>query len=163
MANVGSPWHHPSDTDEGSFYDPFKFDVACMGHMFLFYNVSCYWLSESPWDILRSGRNSQHLIPIMPLLAPLIDRMSTQDVGYRFTAAEALAFSRYIRQAYTDLNAKLPSQLLREVEVSTDPWEYLPSEYVQLWSPQGEGWATIMSLPLSNPQGWYSSSRNYLE
>lgn len=149
MANVGSPWHHPTDADEGSYYDPFKFDVACMGHMFFLYNVSCCSLSESTWHALRSGRNWQHLISVMPLLAPLFHRMSTPDVGYRFTAAEALAFCRYIRQVYSDLNAKLPSQLVHEMPISTDPWEYFPSEYVPLWSPQGEGWATIMSLPLA--------------
>jgi hypothetical protein len=49
MAHVGSPWNHPSDADEGSFYDHFKFDVACMGQMFFFYNVSCFVLSDRLW------------------------------------------------------------------------------------------------------------------
>jgi hypothetical protein len=149
MARVGSPWHHPSDADEGSFYDPFKFDVACMGQMLFFYNVSRFSISEPPRDMLRSGWNWQHLTPIMPLLAPLIHRMSTQDLEYRFTAAEALAFCRYIRRTYSDLNAELPSQLSVEMEVGADPWRYLPSEYARLWSPQGKGWANIKSLRLA--------------
>jgi len=127
MANVGSPWHHPSDADEGSVYDPFKFDVACMGQMFCFYN---------------------HFTPIMPLLAPLIHRMSTQDVKYRFTASEALTFCRYVRQTYSDLNSELPPQLSVEEEVGADPWRYLPSEYAEQWLPQGSGWTNIMSLRL---------------
>jgi hypothetical protein len=79
----------------------------------------------------------------MPLLAPLIYRMSTQDVEYRFTAAEALAFCRYIRLTYSDLSADLPSQLHPGMEVGKDPWRYLPNEYAQQWLPQGEGWANV--------------------
>jgi hypothetical protein len=145
MAHVGSPWHHPSDADEGSFYDPFKFDVACMGQMFCFYNVSCFLLSESPGDMLKSRLCWQHFTPIMPLLAPLIHRMSTEDVEYRFTASEALTFCRYVRQTYSDLNSELPSQLSVEEEVGADPWRYLPSEYAEQWLPQGSGWTNIMS------------------
>jgi hypothetical protein len=120
-----------------------------MGQMFCFYNVSCFALSESPWDMLRSGWQWQHFIPIMPLLAPLIHRMSTQDVEHRFTAAEALAFCRYIRQTYSDLNCELPLQLSRKKDISEDPWQYLPSEYMERWLPQGSGWANLASLSAS--------------
>jgi hypothetical protein len=83
---------------------------------------------------------------MMPLLAPLIYRMSTEDVEYRFTAAQALAFCRHIRQTYSDLHADLPSQLALEAAVDLDPFHYHPSEYRELWSPGGKGWADIGCL-----------------
>ena len=90
--------------------------------------------------------------------------MSTQDVAYRFTAAEALAFCRYMRQTYSDLNSELPSQLSVEKEAGADPWRYLPSEYVERWLPQGSGWAEIASLRLTElARARYNSSRNYSE
>ena len=83
---------------------------------------------------------------MMPLLAPLIHRMSTEDVEYRFTAAQALAFCRHIRQTYSDLHADLPSQLALKAAVDLDPFHYHPSEYRELWSPGGRGWADIGCL-----------------
>jgi len=109
------------------------------------YNVSCFALSESPWGMLRNGWKWQPFLPIMPLLAPLIYRMSAQDVEHRFTAAEALAFGRYVRQTYSDLNCELPLRLSRQKEISEDPWQYL-SEYMEQWLPKGSGWANIASL-----------------
>jgi hypothetical protein len=54
----------------------------------------------------------QHLTPACPLLAPLLDRMTTDDITKRFTASEALLFCRFIRNSLTleELGKKLPGR-----------------------------------------------------
>jgi hypothetical protein len=38
---VGSPFHHPPDTGQGeTTYDPFAFDVACLGNALCIFNAS---------------------------------------------------------------------------------------------------------------------------
>ncbi|KAK0450203.1 hypothetical protein EV421DRAFT_1779527 [Armillaria borealis] len=53
-------------------YDPFAYDVALLGIVF------CH--------------EFQHLTQFVPMLAPFLDSMVTDDLSRRFTAAQALAF-----------------------------------------------------------------------
>ncbi|KAF8908494.1 hypothetical protein CPB84DRAFT_1766763 [Gymnopilus junonius] len=57
-------------------FDPFKYDVACLGIYF--------------------DETFAEYIPTAPLLAPLIDRMLTGDIEKRFSASQALDFTGYI-------------------------------------------------------------------
>jgi hypothetical protein len=55
---------------------------------------------------------SQHIIATFPFLAPLLDRMTTNDVSNRFTACEALSFCRFIRRSLSsvELDQELPAR-----------------------------------------------------
>ncbi|KAH9895154.1 hypothetical protein C8Q73DRAFT_644869 [Cubamyces lactineus] len=71
------PTYHPFDVCQGErHYNPFAFDVACLGNLFLFYFTEA--------------------IPAVPILAVLFSRMTTHVIDDRFTAAEALAFFREV-------------------------------------------------------------------
>ncbi|TDL23487.1 hypothetical protein BD410DRAFT_721283 [Rickenella mellea] len=73
LAGQGAPWFHPPDVLQGELdYDPFALDVGCMGNVF-----------SSEFEVL---------VPLIPRLGPLFDRMTTHNIRDRFTAAQALEF-----------------------------------------------------------------------
>ncbi|KAI0661353.1 hypothetical protein C8Q70DRAFT_1043948 [Cubamyces menziesii] len=85
-AFLGKSEYHPRDIHQGEgHYNPFAFDVACLGNLFLYHFVEA--------------------IPTVPLLAVLFSRMTTHVIDDRFTAAEALAF-------FSDIEAQVPSGVL---------------------------------------------------
>ena len=69
------------------------------------------------------------------MLAPLFDRMMTEDVRTRFTAQEALDFLSFIDASLTEEQRRL-----RPVELDHDwreigiRWNRLPEAFVQKWS-----------------------------
>ncbi|KAG6887084.1 hypothetical protein C0995_001681 [Termitomyces sp. Mi166 len=67
-------WYQvPADTSQGEFdFHPFAFDVGMLGVLFC--------------------NEFQHLMRVAPMLAPLLDRMTTRDIERRFKASEALRF-----------------------------------------------------------------------
>ncbi|KAG6871583.1 hypothetical protein C0995_002882, partial [Termitomyces sp. Mi166 len=67
-------WYQvPADTSQGEFdFNPFAFDVGMLGVLFC--------------------NEFQHLTWVAPMLAPLLDRMTTRDIERRFKASEALRF-----------------------------------------------------------------------
>ncbi|KAJ8468446.1 hypothetical protein ONZ51_g9638 [Trametes cubensis] len=72
-ALITVPIYHPFDICQGErHYNPFAFDVACLGNLFLFYFTEA--------------------ITAVPSLVVLFSRMTTHVIGDRYTAAEALAF-----------------------------------------------------------------------
>nr|VWO98223.1 Methyltransf_11 domain-containing protein [Ganoderma boninense] len=93
-------------------YDPFAFDVGCLGAIFQL--------------------NYADIVPIIPMLAPLFDQMTTHVVSERSKAADALAF-------FEDATRQLPSDVLcAEVKLvqSWDPvndpnvyWSKLPPDF----------------------------------
>ncbi|KAM5542805.1 hypothetical protein V8D89_003766 [Ganoderma adspersum] len=97
-------------------YDPFAFDVGCLGSMFQFYYAD--------------------IIPIVPLLAPLFDQMTTHVISERFRAAEALTF-------FEDATRGLPSDVLGtevKLEPDWDPvddpniyWAKLSPDFSKTW------------------------------
>ncbi|KAI0645510.1 kinase-like domain-containing protein [Trametes meyenii] len=69
----GTDIYHPHDTHQGEpYYNPFAFDVACLGKLFIFHLA--------------------YTIPTIPALAPLFAKMTTHVLSERFTAAESLEF-----------------------------------------------------------------------
>ncbi|PIL33028.1 hypothetical protein GSI_04477 [Ganoderma sinense ZZ0214-1] len=96
-------------------YDPFAFDVGCLGAIFQL--------------------NYAEMVPVVPMLAPLFDQMTTHVVSERFKAAGALAF-------FEDVAHQLPSDVLStEVKLvqSWDPvddpnvyWSKLPPDFCKM-------------------------------
>ncbi|KAF8872994.1 hypothetical protein BD779DRAFT_1477269 [Infundibulicybe gibba] len=112
----GFSTYHPDDINHGEFdYDPFAFDVALMGNVL----------------------SSIHLLtPAIPLLAPLLDRMTTHVVEHRFTAAEAHKFCVAIKEGLSvvELNAALPPEASAVSTWPTDRWAQVSPEFVRAWS-----------------------------
>lgn len=97
-------------------FDPFKYDVACLGIHF----------SEAFW----------HVVPSVPLLAPLMDRMVTSNIRRRFTAAEALAFIEHIQSQITPLqhSQPLPEKGHPQIWCEVDKWTGLSDSFKSEWS-----------------------------
>ncbi|KAF8886812.1 hypothetical protein BD779DRAFT_608479 [Infundibulicybe gibba] len=115
LATVGSPYNHPQDINQGEFdYDPFAYDVASMGNMLARFD---------------------YVIPTVPLLAPLLDQMTTHIVTRRFTAPEALKFCSFIRESLTvkELDTRLDPEPQRD-GYCRDRWAHLPPDFVRTWS-----------------------------
>lgn len=116
FARAGSPWNHPMDIEQGEpYYNPFAYDVASMGNMLSTYN---------------------YLTPTIPLLAPLLDRMTTHVVANRFTALEAWQFCQFIQRTLPieELYKPLPSHPVDYNSGATDRWKDLLADFVATWS-----------------------------
>ncbi|KAF9018094.1 kinase-like protein [Hymenopellis radicata] len=103
----------PTDLSQGEYdYEPFAFDVGCLGIMFSIF--------------------FQHLTPFAPILAPLIDGMETWDVRARFTAEEALQFfEKHVPHFDENLLHAVPRKYDYE---EYDRWSELPPEFVHKWA-----------------------------
>ncbi|KAK7676337.1 hypothetical protein QCA50_020720 [Cerrena zonata] len=109
---IGTLEYQPPDgTDGEAFYDPFAFDVACLGGVF------CELVG--------------HLTTLVNPLAPFLDRMVTHDISARYTAEEAL-------RALTQLEAQLSPECLttRVMRPPVGPLakEYCPCQAYNRWS-----------------------------
>ncbi|KAK7684504.1 hypothetical protein QCA50_012451 [Cerrena zonata] len=116
-SDCGSPEYHPPDVidrQSETMYDPFAFDVACMGGMLC--------------DAVG------YLTPFFPSFAPLFDRMVTPDIPSRLTASQALdEFSRILANIDPKLlatEAPLPPPATCTWH-SRDRWANLPAEFVE--------------------------------
>ncbi|KAL1942065.1 hypothetical protein VTO73DRAFT_6595 [Trametes versicolor] len=116
-AFTGKRLYHPADVFQGErYYNPFAFDVACLGNLYLVY--------------------FQEAIPIIPLLAPLLGKMTTHVIDERWSAEEAFAF-------FSDIQASLTLDVL-ESSVTLQPnfdiigtpdlyWNQLSPEFRSSW------------------------------
>ncbi|KAF8589797.1 hypothetical protein K439DRAFT_1628319 [Ramaria rubella] len=112
-AYIGSTWLNPDDTEQGEAdYDPFLHDVANMGNML---------------------REVNYIVPFVPLLAPLLDGMTTHIISRRFTAHEALSFCEFICDSLSlhELQLSLPRDSVRSP--IDDHWESLPKDFIVTW------------------------------
>ncbi|KAI0070377.1 hypothetical protein K474DRAFT_1687476 [Panus rudis PR-1116 ss-1] len=115
-AFCGWSQYHPRDVYRGQVdYNPFAFDVACLGHL-----LASTYMSA---------------IPKIPLLAPLFDKMTTHIIQERFTACEALSF--FLNEIQTSLSDDL---LDEPVELESAPiclvdlcWRDLSPEFCTRW------------------------------
>ncbi|PBK74118.1 hypothetical protein ARMSODRAFT_572887 [Armillaria solidipes] len=115
------------DLSQGEYrYDPFAYDVEAMGY------ILC--------------AQFQHLTPVLPMLAPLLDRMITRDKHKRFTAPEAFRFFQDMSSKpdvarehgldvrLDDLVGFSPAN--REHYEDYDRWEGLPESFVDEYGPE---------------------------
>ncbi|KAF8884758.1 kinase-like domain-containing protein [Gymnopilus junonius] len=96
-------------------FDPFKYDVACLGIYF--------------------DETFAEYIPTSPLLAPLIDRMLTADIEKRFSASQALDFTEYILSnvSQTTRSWRKPRSWSGGY-YERDRWNDLPEDFVSTWA-----------------------------
>lgn len=88
-AFTGKKLYHAPDVYEGErHYNPFAFDVACLARLYLAH----FKVSGSRVDGRHRLTDMQDVIPVFPVLAPLIGKMSTHVIEERWSAEEALAF-----------------------------------------------------------------------
>ncbi|KAG6852657.1 hypothetical protein H0H87_009530, partial [Tephrocybe sp. NHM501043] len=110
----------PADTFHGEFdFNPFPFDVGMMGVMFC--------------------KAFQQLTRTAPMLAPLLDRMTTRNVDQRFKASEALQFfEQYVVPLTTEdqMSSPAPEPTMDSEYVPYDyydRWQGLDPEFVEKW------------------------------
>ncbi|KAG6869914.1 hypothetical protein C0995_016301 [Termitomyces sp. Mi166 len=108
----------PGDTLQGELdFNPFAFDVGMLGVMFC--------------------KEFQHMTHVVPMWAPLFDRMTTRDVGRRFKASEALQF---FEEQVIPLTPKSILSLTPDANRAYkaydyyDRWKYLDSDFVEKWA-----------------------------
>ena len=143
------------DTRQGEpYYDPFAFDVGCMGNMLSKYNVN-----EFSFTCVGSFSEYtyQYLTPDVPFLAPLLDRMTMHIVSRRFTAVEAHEFCKAIKQRLTqeELERSLRPKPAQIQAHYVDRWGELPPDFVKAWSPHRERPPSLVIRFLR----WIGSSR----
>ncbi|CAL1698365.1 unnamed protein product [Somion occarium] len=111
-SELGSYQYHPPDAANGqAMYDPFAYDVACLGGLFC-----------------------EHMTTLVPSLAPFLDRMITSDIASRYTASEALeAFTQLYEDLaphYLGTPAPPPPLYGTVLWQGQDRWAGLPEDFV---------------------------------
>ncbi|KAI0630194.1 hypothetical protein C8Q77DRAFT_1136856 [Trametes polyzona] len=139
---AGAPSYQPDDVWRGEHdYDPFAYDVACLGYFLV------VWLGS--------------LVSVIPLLAPLFDKMNTHIIADRFTASEAARF-------FEEIVAQTPQSVLDTPMTMEQQkfWVYHPDLYWSQKPPEFRArWASFRMPPRSwfkqallrvatNPVGW---------
>ncbi|TDL23639.1 hypothetical protein BD410DRAFT_143397 [Rickenella mellea] len=108
----------PNDTMQGELdYDPLAFDVGCLGVEF------CHLF--------------QHLTPMVPMLAPLMDQMTRRDLSCRFTASQALKFLESFASQITPevLQACPPPYCYNDAPYDQyNRWRGLPEIFCRNWA-----------------------------
>ncbi|CAL1698426.1 unnamed protein product [Somion occarium] len=113
----GSPEYHPPDVANGeTVYDPFAYDVACLG------GVLCATIG--------------YLTPFAPELAPFLDRMITPDIPSRYTAVEALKAFTVLKYGFSSkrLDQSVPQPPHHGTTFrwqTQDRWAGLPEAFVE--------------------------------
>ncbi|KAG6873653.1 hypothetical protein C0995_012585 [Termitomyces sp. Mi166 len=112
----------PGDTLQGELdFNPFAFDVGMLGVMF------CQ-------EFQASRSRITHMVP---MLAPLFDRMTTRNIARRFKASEALQF---FEEQVIPLTPKHVLSLATEPRGKYgaydyyDRWKYLDPDFVEKWA-----------------------------
>ncbi|KAG6808261.1 hypothetical protein H0H92_004706, partial [Tricholoma furcatifolium] len=109
------PTQRPSDTLQGEIdFNPFAFDVGMLGVLL------CHQF--------------QHLTRLIPMLAPLLDRMTTRNILRRFMASDALEF---FEQKVLAQHTEIWCGELADVRMyydMYDRWDGLDPQFIQEWS-----------------------------
>ncbi|EIW56464.1 uncharacterized protein TRAVEDRAFT_73041, partial [Trametes versicolor FP-101664 SS1] len=117
-AMLGVSVYHPDDVLQCEpFYNPFAYDVGCLGFLFINYLTNA--------------------IPTVPMLAALFGKMTTHVVSERFTAAEALYFIHRIETDTTPEILQSPITLEQNYLAMNDPslyWSCTAPEFQSAWS-----------------------------
>ncbi|PIL33038.1 hypothetical protein GSI_04487 [Ganoderma sinense ZZ0214-1] len=119
----GTPYQPPDLNLAEHDYNPFAYDVGCLGNMF----------RTSYIDI----------VPAVPMLAPLFDQMTTHVISERFKAADALAFLE-------DATRQLPGDVLCTRVQLKPTWDCLDDSNVY-WAKVPPGFCTTPGLYRTPP------------
>ncbi|KAL1942080.1 hypothetical protein VTO73DRAFT_6610 [Trametes versicolor] len=126
----GALMFHPTDAIMGQpEYNPFPFDVACLGNLLLYHFAT--------------------IVPVVPPLAPLFARMTTHVIDQRFTASEALVF-------YDEHLAHLSEVVLETgivAEPSFEPLNYPDLYWKQLGTGDRERWSQYRDIMFAHVLG----------
>ena len=76
----------------------------------------------------------QWVLPTVPLLAPLLERMIADDVDRRCTAAEALHFCEALRRNLSEQDLNTPLPPYTPGSSRTVSWDIFPLDFVEEWS-----------------------------
>ncbi|PPQ88398.1 hypothetical protein CVT25_011277 [Psilocybe cyanescens] len=107
------------DTRQGEYdFNPFVFDVGALGVAFC--------------------RTYQYLTPHIPMFAPFLDRLTTRNLAFRFTASEALVFLREMlsQLSAADLDREIGPDDLK-IYIPYDKynrWEHVTPEFARKWA-----------------------------
>ncbi|KAF9034969.1 hypothetical protein BDZ89DRAFT_1011715 [Hymenopellis radicata] len=110
----------PPELFQGEYdYNPFAFDVGCLG--------------------IELCDLFQHLTPTVPMLAPLLDGMTTWDIDARLTAEQAL---QLFESLYPQVDELILTERPRKLDNNGpappyddyDRWSQLSPEFVREWS-----------------------------
>ncbi|KAI0079122.1 hypothetical protein K474DRAFT_1683352 [Panus rudis PR-1116 ss-1] len=142
LAYDGFPPYHPSDIFRGQYrYNPFAFDVGCLGNLFMV--------------------NFLEAIPLVPLLAPLFSKMTTHVIEDRFTASEALSFFTEIWDQLSDDVLDTSIKLEEFPDARLNPsmcWSKLGPEFCSRWkshrTPPIPWYYHVIDLIASFSLGW---------
>ncbi|PIL33029.1 hypothetical protein GSI_04478 [Ganoderma sinense ZZ0214-1] len=119
----GTPYQPPDLNLAEHDYNPFAYDVGCLGNMF----------RTSYIDI----------VPAVPMLAPLFDQMTTHVISERFKAADALAFLE-------DATRQLPGDVLCTPVQLKPTWDCLDDSNVY-WAKVPPGFRTTPGIYRTPP------------
>lgn len=152
----------PADIDLGEHaYNPFAYDVACLGNVYRVY----FSVSPSHNFSLRAYRAylcyAQRAAAAVPLIAPLLDRMTDHETPKRFTAEEALAFLNGVISQLPAHVWNAPVSLKADFWWPAIPaacWSWTPPGFVECWSHYQTGswtWGErVIDRLCSWPMGW---------
>ncbi|KAI0363340.1 hypothetical protein BV20DRAFT_151178 [Pilatotrama ljubarskyi] len=141
-AFTGKETYHPADVYQGeTHYNPFAFDVACLGNLYL------YHFAEA--------------IPSVPLLVPLFAKMTTHIIDDRYSAQEALTFFSEIEAASSPEILDCVVLLKPDFDPLDDPdlyWSRLDPEHQASWQshkPPQRSWITRLLRWLTSTETGY--------
>ncbi|KAI0821656.1 hypothetical protein BC628DRAFT_1329189, partial [Trametes gibbosa] len=131
-ASAGANTYKPLDIHLAPpYYNPFAFDVGAAGFLFRRYFPT--------------------VVPFIPELAALFDRMTDRRIARRFSAAEALSFFRGLaEQASPDI---LQAEVVLQSDIDTMDdasvyWSKVPAETLRVWAmyqtPPQSSWARFL-------------------
>lgn len=157
----GTPLYHPLDTSCGEYdYNPFAYDVACLGNLY-----RIHFSVGRNICLVKAGDGAdpppQTIVPTIPLLAPLFDKMTTHVVAERFTAIEAADFIDLAIASVAEPALATPFTLRTEWESFENPdlyWARTTPEFRDHWAhfraPKLPRISLLLMRLLESPKGW---------
>ena len=143
------------------YYNPFAFDVAMLGNLFRFHFCVCHSSSLHAGVIDQATFGLQTVVPAVPALVVLFDRMTTHVMDDRFTAEEAYDFFRDSTHRLPEDTLKTRLELVIGFDAMADSdvyWSKLSPPLQKTWAryrtPPLPWWAYLLDRVLSYKLGW---------
>ncbi|KAI0821660.1 hypothetical protein BC628DRAFT_1422474 [Trametes gibbosa] len=158
-ASAGANTYKPLDIHLAPpYYNPFAFDVGAAGFLFRRYFPVCIFvLSGSPHADPKERH--QTVVPFIPELAALFDRMTDRCTARRFSAADAFSFVRGLAGHVSPDVLEAEVVLQSDVDTMDDAnvyWSKVPAETLRVWAmyrtPPQSSWARFLDWLADIPQ-----------